>query len=182
MPQESSNKVYIGQSLDGFIARKNGDISFLDTFPFPENDDMGYAQFMAGIDALLMGRNSFEKVLSFGIDWPYTKPVYVWSQQLKQLPHNLPANVFLVNGTLPKILEEIHSKGHYQLYIDGAKTIQSFLQADAIHELTITTVPVLIGEGISLFGQVPFQLNFKCTAAKTYENGLCQCTYQRIRE
>lgn len=177
-----SNKVFIGTSLDGFIARKNGDISFLDTFPFPENDDMGYGQFISSVQAILMGRKSFEKVLSFGIDWPYTLPVFVWSQTLTSVPDNLAEKVFLVSGNLNEVLGNIHQKGFYQLYIDGAQTIQSFLQIDAVDELTITTVPVLIGEGIPLFGPVQSQLNFKCIASKTYENGLCQNTYVRIKE
>lgn len=177
-----SNKVFIGTSLDGFIARSNGDISFLDTFPFPENDDMGYSLFISSVQAILMGRKSFEKVLSFGIEWPYSLPVFVWSQTIHELPKNLSNKVFLVSGTATEVLEKIHQKGYEQIYLDGAQTIQSFLQIDAVDELTITTVPVLIGEGIPLFGTVQKQLNFKCLAAKTYENGLCQQTFVRIRD
>lgn len=176
---KTSNKVYIGISLDGFIAKPDGDIAFLDTFPFPENDDMGFSSFMSGVDAILMGRKTFEKVLSFGIEWPYIKPVFVWSTTLEYLPAELNGNAYLINGSINEIVKQIHHLGFHQLYIDGGKTIQSFLMEDAIDELIITTVPVLIGDGISLFGSVAKQLNFQCVESKVFSNGLCKSTFIR---
>ncbi len=123
----SSNHVYIGASLDGFIADQHGGIEFLDVFPFDETDDMGYQAFIDRIDALVMGRKTFEKVLSFGIDWPYTKPVYVWSNTIQSLPPELENKVIIVKGGVQRILKLIHQNNHLHLYIDGAKTIQSFL-------------------------------------------------------
>jgi len=148
------NKVYIATSLDGFISDKNGGIDFLDTFPEINTVDTGYHTFIADIDAMVMGRATFEKVLSFGIDWPYTMPVFVLSNTLKEVEEKYKDKVFLLNGSVQEVLEQIHSKGYHRLYIDGGKVIQDFLRVDKIDEMVITTIPVLLGEGIPLFGQL----------------------------
>ena len=164
------NKVFIATSLDGFIAQADGDIGFLDLYP-PQEEDMGYADFMSSIDALVMGRKTFEKVISFGIDWPYQKPVFVWSQSLQQLPENLPKNVSLISGKAVSIHQKMNDLGFHNLYIDGGQTIQSFLQANLIDELTITTVPVLLGDGIPLFGKQDNMKRFKCCQTRLFNNG-----------
>lgn len=176
----TSNNIYIATSLDGFIADKNGGIEFLDTFPFEESDDVGYKDFMDRMDALLMGRKTFEKVLSFGIDWPYTKPVYVWTNTLKLPPKELQDKVQFVRGDLSEILQFIHQNNHTHLYIDGGKTIQSFLREHLIDEMVITTIPVLIGEGIPLFGPVKEKILFSCIEVKKYSNGISQKFYKKI--
>ena len=106
--QHSKNSVYIATSLDGFIADEKGGIEFLDSISIPDDEPMGFEEFMDSVDALLMGRNTFEKVLSFGIEWPYQKIVYVWTSQLLEIPNPLKDKVFLVNGPLTEILNEIH--------------------------------------------------------------------------
>jgi dihydrofolate reductase len=164
------NKVFIATSLDGFIAQADGDIAFLDTYP-PQDEDMGYAEFMSNIDALIMGRKTFEKVMSFGIEWPYSKPVFVWTQSLQQLPENLPKNVSLISGNAESIHQKINDLGFHNIYIDGGQTIQSFLQANLIDEITITTVPVLLGNGIALFGNVDSMKLFKCCQTRLFKNG-----------
>ena len=164
------NKVFIATSLDGFIAQADGDIAFLDTYP-PQEEDMGYAEFMSGIDALVMGRKTFEKVMSFGIEWPYSKPVFVWTQSLQQLPENLPKNVSLISGNAESIHQKMNDAGLKNIYIDGGQTIKSFLQANLIDEITITTVPVLLGEGIGLFGKIDSMKQFKCCQTQLFKNG-----------
>ena len=175
----SQNRVYIATSLDGYIADSNGKVDFLDTFPFPEGNDMGYAEFMSQADAILMGRRSFETVISFGIPWPYQKPVFVWSQTLSVVPEPLQSNVFLVRGDVSDVLRTIHSQGFTRLYIDGGQVIQSFLRADLINEMIITTVPVLLGSGTPLFGEVPRMISFRCVRSETFSNGLVQCRFVR---
>lgn len=172
--------VFIATSLDGYIADAQGSVGFLDTFPMPENDDMGYYAFMEKVDALLMGRKSFESFLSFGVDWPYSKPVFIWSQTLDKIPGALTGKAELVQGTLAEVEALIHDKGFQQLYLDGGQVIQSFLQADKIQTMTITTIPILIGEGIRLFGPLTNQLCFQCTQTKRYENGLVQQVFERV--
>ena len=176
----TSNKVFIATSMDGYIADKDGKVDFLETFPAPPGDDMGYSEFMSGIDAIVMGRNSFETVLSFNIPWPYKQAVFVWSNTMQALPESLPSNVSIVRGTVEEILPIIHQKGYYNLYIDGGKTIQSFLKERLINTMTITTIPLILGAGIPLFGPTNGIETFKCTNSKIFSNGLVQCIYERL--
>lgn len=180
--QEGHNKVYIATSLDGYIADSKGKIDFLDIFPIPEGDDMGYYSFIGEVDAILMGRKSFETVVGFGIAWPYTKPVFVWSHTLRSLPKELHGHVTLVQGSTREVLHTLHQGGFRELYIDGGQVIQSFLKEDLIDELTLTTIPVLLGSGIPLFGETDQLLKFRCVHARHYENGLAQHRYLRVRE
>jgi dihydrofolate reductase len=171
--------VFIATSLDGYIADAQGEVGFLDTFPMPDNNDMGYGKFMEKVDALLMGRKSFETFMSFGVDWHYTKPVFIWSQTLEKIPTELAGKAELVRGTLEEVESFIHAKGFQHLYLDGGQVIQSFLQADKVETITITTIPVLIGDGIRLFGPLTKPLNFRCTDTKRFENGLVQQVFER---
>lgn len=172
--------VFIATSLDGYIADAQGGVGFLDTFPMPENDDMGYGAFMEKVDALLMGRKSFETLMSFGVDWPYSKLVFIWSQTLEKIPIELAGKAELVRGALEEVESFIYAKGFQQLYLDGGQVIQSFLQADKIETITITTIPILIGDGTRLFGPLAKPLCFQCTETKRYESGLVQQVFERV--
>lgn len=129
---EKKNKVFIATSLDGYIADKDGGIDWLHAIPNPDNNDMGYNAFTSEIDALVMGRNTFETVCGFDMDWPYQKPVFVLSTTQLTMPEEYKGKAEFVNGSIPEILNKIHEKGFYRLYIDGGKTIQSFLETDCI--------------------------------------------------
>lgn len=122
-----ANIVYIATSLDGYIADKNGNLDWLHSIPNPEGNDFGFADFMDRVDALVMGRNTFETVCGFDCEWPYSKPVFVISNSLNTIPNNYKDKAFLVNGELRDILTELNSKGFNDLYIDGGKTVQSFM-------------------------------------------------------
>ena len=174
-----ANKIFIAVSLDGYIADQNGSVEFLNLYPDPKDEDMGFHGFMQSVDALLMGRKTFETVLGFGVEWPYTKPVYVWTSTLREIPAALEGKVRLLNGSISEILEIIHSAGYVNLYIDGGQVIQSFLNDDLIGEMIITIVPVLIGAGIPLFGTVKVQRLFTCTETKAFSNGLVQSRFLR---
>lgn len=178
---KKSNKVFIATSIDGFIADKKGNIDWLHEIPNPDNIDMGYHEFTSTVDAIVMGRTTYETVLGFGIDWPYQKPVFVLSNTLSDVPENLKEKVFLVKGTLKEILEQIHKKGCYALYIDGGKVIQSFLKEDLIDEMIITKIPVLLGEGISLFSSLPNRLHFECVKTTIYLNKVVQNHFKRVK-
>jgi dihydrofolate reductase len=178
---EKKNSVYIATSLDGYIADKNGGIDWLDSIDIPEGEDMGYYPFMDSIDALLMGRLSFETVLGFDVDWPYSKPVFVRSNSLKSIPESHEDKAFLVRGPVENALAEMHSKGHLRIYADGGKTIQSMLELDLIDEMIITVFPRLLGGGISLFGELPNQLEFELVGSKVYAGHLVQNHFVRKR-
>ena len=175
------NSVFIATSLDGYIADKNGGIDWLYSIPNPDNDDIGYVEFTNGIDALVMGRTTFETVLGFDVDWPYDKPVFVLSHKLKEIPESHKDKAFLVKGTLTEILDQIHEKGYQRLYIDGGTTIRNFLKADLIDEMVLTTIPILLGGGSSLFAELPNELKFELIGKKTFLNQITQNHYIRKR-
>ncbi len=178
----SDHHVFIATSLDGYIADAQGAVHFLDTYPMPGNSDIGYYAFMDRIDALLMGRKSFETVLGFGVAWPYTKPVFVWSQTLQEIPAELADQAFLVRGNLHEVEEQIKAKGYTHLYLDGGQVIQSFLQADKVSSMTMTTIPVLLGKGVKLFGELENPLAFQCVRSTCYDNGMAQQVFERKPE
>lgn len=149
------NIVFIATSLDGYIAGKKGALDWLEMVPNPQQEDMGYHALMEEIDAIVMGRVTFETVCSFGGTWPYPKPVFVLSHSLQTVPEQLLGKVHLLKGKPKEILATIHSKGYKTLYIDGGSTLQHFLAEDLIDELSITTMPILLGGGFSLFGDLP---------------------------
>ena len=176
-----ANYIYIATSLDGFIATPDGGVDWLDELPNPDQSDFGYAKLMACVDAIVMGRNTFEKVLTFGT-WPYEKPVFVLSSTLKQIPGNLVDTVEIVSGQdLKTLVANLDKRGFRNLYIDGGRTVQSFLAEDLIDELIITTVPVLLGNGIPLFGTLVSKLWFKHQKTEVLNNMLVQSEYIRLR-
>ncbi len=175
----NKNSVFIASSIDGYIADKNGGMDWLYSIPNPDNDDMGYVKFNNAIDALVMGRTTFETVLGFDVDWPYDKPVFVLSNKLKEIPEIHKGKAFLIKGTLTEILDHIHDKGFNRLYIDGGTTIRNFLKEDLIDEMILTTIPILLGGGSSLFSELPNQLNFELIGTKTFLNQVTQNHYKR---
>ena len=178
---EKKNNVFIATSLDGYIADKDGGIEWLHAIPNPEGIDMGYHKFFAEIDAVVMGRNTFETVCGFDMDWPYKKPVFVLSSSMTNIPEEYRKHAKLVQGPLKEVLERIYEKGCYRLYIDGGKTIQSFLKEDLIDEMTITIIPFLLGGGIPLFGDLPGRLEFQCVESKNFLNKVVQNHFVRKR-
>lgn len=179
---KTSNNVFIGASLDGYIADKAGGLAWLDMIPNPDNNDLGYIAFTEQIDALLMGRTTFETVINFDIDWPYSKPVFVLSNTLNKVPSDLEDKVFLIKGTLTEVLEAIHQRGFTRLYIDGGVTIQNFLKEDLIDNIIITTIPILLGGGSPLFSALPKELEFEYVKTEVYLEELVQTHYRRKRK
>ena len=143
---------------------------------------MGYLDFISTIDAIVMGRNTFKTVLSFGMPWPYTKPVFVLSHTRKSTPEGLKGEIFIMSDDLDTVLEQIHNKGYHHLYIDGGKTIQSFLEKDLIDEIIISTIPVILGDGVSLFSHGSRMLTFDLVGSSVYLNQINQCHYKRKKE
>lgn len=178
----TTNKVFIATSIDGYIADKDNNIDWLQEVPNPDQDDMGYANFISGIDAIVMGRTTFEIVCSFGIDWPYPIPVFVLSNSLTTIPDKYKEHVELVKGDLKTVLKDIEEKGHQQIYIDGGKTIQNFLKEDLIDEMIITIIPYLLGGGVSLFGELSSRRDFKCVETKLFLDQVVQNRFVRTRQ
>ncbi len=176
------NSVYIATSLDGYIADKNGGIDWLYSVPNPNKSDLGFNKFNEQIDAMVMGRNTFETVCGFDFDWPYKIPVFVLSNSLKEVPKDYQDKAYLVKGSMQEVTEQINKKGYSSLYIDGGATVQSFLKEDLIDDLIITTIPVILGEGIPLFTVLNQKLDFELITSEVYINQLVQSHYSRKRE
>ncbi len=173
--------VFIAISLDGFIARKDGSLDWLDkaNLLVPAGEDCGYKAFMESIDALVMGRNTFEKVLSFGVPWPYMeKHVVVLSNRKLMIPENIQHVVSQSSGTPESIVANLATKNLRRLYIDGGVTIQKFLTAGLIDDLTLTVVPVLIGEGIRLFSPLANDASLELVNSRAYAFGFVQLSYR----
>ena len=175
-------KVFIATSIDGYISDRDGKLDWLHSIPNPDQDDMGYSDFMNSVESIIMGRKTFETVLGFDMEWPYSVPVFILSNSLRNLPPNAPSNVYIVNGSLNTILAEINSKGYSSVYVDGGKTIQSFLAEDLIDEITITTIPYVLGGGTRLFSPMDMSLLYTCIQSKHFLNSINQATYVRKRE
>lgn len=171
--------VYIAASVDGFIARGDGDISWLER---PEYASAGvpgltYIDFISTVDVIVMGRNTFEKVLTFGF-WPYEDiPVTVLTSRTLNLPYELQEKVSAMHGTPDEIVSRLAADGKKHLYIDGGATIQRFLNDGLIDEMIITTIPVLLGDGIPLFGKTGRDIHLVLKEVSHSANGFVQNRY-----
>lgn len=166
--------VFIATSVDGFIARLDG---ALDWLPSDDVEEHGYTEFMDSVDALVMGRKTFETVLGFGV-WPYgTKPVVVLSSRPRDLAAPAGAVCEFMVGTPAEVVARLAARGLEHLYIDGGVTIQRFLAAGLIQRMIITRIPVLLGSGIPLFGPLTHDVRLEHVATRTYASGLVQSEY-----
>ncbi|MEK6222036.1 MAG: dihydrofolate reductase family protein [Chloroflexota bacterium] len=174
------SSVFIATSLDGYIARPDGDIEWLEnaSTEFPEGEDGGYSEFIKTIDYIVMGRKSYEKVLSFDIPWPYEKPVIVLSRNSIAFPTELPKSVTWSKESPQELTSRLSQEGAERLYIDGGITIQRFLSAGLIDDMTITLIPVILGAGISLFGEAEKDIPLKLVSSNASDFGIVQLTYE----
>jgi len=174
------NIVYIAQSLDGYIAGPVGEIDWLEDIDNPNESDLGFSAFMNTIDALVMGRNTFEKVASFDF-WPYEKPVYVVSKKLSTIPDRFAGKAFLIKDKPKEIISTLNTKSLCNLYIDGGLLIQSFLIENLIDEIIVSTLPVILGGGIPLFSTLSNKIKLKLESSEVLINQLVQTHYRVIK-
>lgn len=171
--------VFIGVSVDGFIARPNHALDFL---PADGGEPHGYTEFFASIDTILIGRRTFEIVQAFP-DWPYAqKRVVVLSTRPLAFSLLRGACVEQMSGSPADIASKLAATGTQHVYVDGGVTIQQFLRAGLIQRLTITRVPVLIGQGIPLFGTLPHDLHLRHIATQSYASGLVKTEYEVLNQ
>lgn len=173
-----TNSVYIATSLDGYIASKNGEVDWINDFPNPSESDYGYFDFISSIDAIVMGRKTFDFVADV-IPWPYEKKVFVLSNTLLEVPPVLIDKVEIIRGDLKEIVKKLNKQGYKNLYIDGGKTIQSFLKKNMIDELTISTLPIVLGEGIPLFVSREGIIEFQHCSTVVFDGGLVKSHYKK---
>jgi dihydrofolate reductase len=177
--------VYIATSLDGYIARTDGSLDWLDeaNAAVPDGEDFGFGDFFGSVDRLVMGRKTYEKVLSFD-EWAYgCTQVLVLSSHPIEVPPELQNTVTRTSDTPRALWNRLSSEGVKHVYVDGGATIRGFLVDGLVDEITITQIPVLIGEGRSLFGPLEHDIDLALLESHSYEFGLVQSKYsvQRSR-
>ncbi len=171
--------VFIATSLDGFIAREDGRIDWL---PAGESstdaEDYGYKEFINTVDALVMGRKTYETALGFG-EWPYgNKPVIVLSSKPLKIPVKIAKSVEHMSLAPTEVVQALAKRGATHLYIDGGATIQGFLRARLIQQMTITRIPVLLGRGIPLFGALENDIKLRHIGTRHFPSGFVQSKYE----
>jgi len=179
----AKGSVFIATSLDGFISREDGSIDWLDqaNARVPAEEDCGYAEFMSTVDALVMGRHTFELARSFA-EWPYGQtPVFVLSSRLSALPAGVPGTVHLSREAPAALVARLSAQGIKHLYIDGGVTIQRFVADGLIDEVTITRIPVLIGAGRPLFGPLSSDVRLEHLSTRAFDFGFVQSKYRVVR-
>lgn len=178
--------VYIATSLDGFIAKNDGSVDWLHAAGNSNADmgdqaDMGFAKFMASVDCLIMGRKCMEMISSMELtpeQWPYGDTrIIVLSNTIKQAPDNVKQHVEMYSGDLNALISKLESEGHHHAYVDGGNTIQAFLNQQLINEITITRAPLLLGEGIPLFGKTANAIKLEQAQATAFANDFIQVKY-----
>ena len=179
--------VFIATSVDGMIARKNGSVEWLHTAGKVDADmgsqaDMGFNDYLASVDCMIMGRKCMEVVSNMNLtpeQWPYGNiRVVVLSNTLKNVPTNLEGKVELYSGNLKDLISQMESEGHSHAYVDGGTTIQGFLRLKLINEMTITRAPILLGEGIPLFGSIEQDIKLIESKATAFPNNFVQVRYK----
>lgn len=167
--------VFVATSLDGYLAREDGDISWLGGQT--EGEDYGYQRFISDVDTMVIGRRTYETARSFG-EWPYgAMPVVVLSGSAPAIPEEITATVRWMNLPPTEVARRLEGQGAKHLYVDGGDTIQRFLRAGLIRRLIITRLPVLLGAGIPLFGRLPHDLHLTHVRTRGYPSGFVQSEY-----
>ena len=168
--------LFIAMSLDGFIAKHDGDISFLSQVEL-EGEDYGYSAFIESVDTIILGRKTYDKICSMGIEWPYgNRKVFVLSRN----SHPETDNITYYSGSLTDLIFKLKSQNGKQIYCDGgAETINQLLQNDLIDEMIISIIPVLLGDGIRLFGAGFPEKKLQLVKSTAFEKGLVQLQYFR---
>ncbi|HPF41436.1 MAG TPA: dihydrofolate reductase family protein [Phycisphaerae bacterium] len=171
--------VFIAASLDGYIAREDGDVSWLhDPAHIDEGVDYGFNALLAGVDALVMGRKSFEKVLTFG-DWPYGETcVIVLSSRGVEIPASLHDHVESASQAPTDLCDTLARRGVNHLYIDGGLTVRNFLRDGLVTDLVITRIPRLLGKGVPLFGALDAEAPLRHVSTTAYPKGLVMSHYR----
>lgn len=181
--KRAQSEVFIAGSLDGFIARPGGELDWLlqAQASAPAGEDFGYAAFMAGVDALVMGRHTLETVMGFD-PWPYNQPVIALTRTPgRDVPAALKGRMRWSGEAPAALLELLGREGVRRVYLDGGALIQSFLREDLVDAITLTQIPVLLGQGRPLWGALPGDLHWQLVGVQHWANGFVQTRYRRRR-
>ena len=177
--------IYVATSVDGYIATVDGGVDWLHSAGNLEADmgseDMGFQSFMDSVDCMIMGRKCMEMISSMNLtpeQWPYGDVrIVVLSNTVKEPPENLRGKIEMYSGDIQELIIKLESSGFKHAYIDGGTTITSFINLDLVDEMTITKAPVLLGEGIPLFGKINKRINLEEANASVFPNNFIQIKY-----
>jgi len=171
--------LYIAQSLDGYIARENGDISWLSSVDRC-NEDYGYSDFIKTIDTVFMGRRTYEKILTFGVEFPHKdKNCYVLSKRRVGADEN----VQFINGNIVTLISKIKTQQGKDIFLDGgSEVVELFRVNDLIDEYVISIIPILLGKGIRLFSDTESENNLRLVKSEVFDSGLVQLRYERLNK
>jgi dihydrofolate reductase len=174
----TTGHVFMAISLDGFVARQDDQIDWL-TKQKTDSDDVGYAEFEASVDGIIMGSGSFKNVLTFG-GWHYKKPVVVMSKTMSQadIPERLEGKVSVSALEPTELMQSLKEDGWDRAYVDGGKIVQSFISSGLIADLNLTLVPILIGDGKRLFGPTDGDIDLELIRSTPFKSGLIQNLYR----
>ena len=175
-------KLFIAQSLDGFIARENNSLDWLYAIPNPHQLDHGYNRLLLEIDTIVMGRSTYEEILKFGIDWPYQeyKTYIVTTQPTFQVST---PNTFLLSDLTMESVSTLKKQSQKKVWIvGGGKVITQLLNLEAIDEMTISIVPIILGRGISIFPNHPKETNLKLIRSEAFETGIVNLCYEKVEK
>lgn len=172
--------LYIASSLDGYIARTDGSLDWLNNHPNPDNTDYGYGEFLQSISAIVMGRITYEEVIKFGIPWPYKGiPTYVTTSN-EQLDITTP-DTHRYSGDLSELSDSLKKMTNNDIWlVGGGKLVTHFLNLNLIDRIILTIMPVLLGEGILLFPGRSIESQWKLNACKAFGSGVVSVTYDRV--
>jgi dihydrofolate reductase len=171
--------VYIAASIDGFIARQDGAVDWLDDLPNPNRIDHGYAGFYAGIDVVVMGRKTYEEILGFDVPWPYPdcKTFVITSQSAYEPTTPNTETIYTLNE---KTIRHIQSKSKKNIWVvGGGQVVTSLINLNAIDEMILSIIPLVLGSGIRLFAGKPKETAFSLATTETFETGVVSLTYRR---
>ena len=167
---------FLGMSLDGYIAGPGGDLAWLDAIPAPPGNDMGFGQLMESVDAVVMGRTTFDFVASFDGPWPYSKPLVVMSSTLDTIPDHA-VDTELSRQSPTELCDELAERGWQHVYVDGGALVASFHTAALLDELIVTVVPVVLGDGTKLMEGLLEPAWLTLASTETFDNGFVQLRY-----
>ena len=179
---------FIAISADGYIATADGGVEWLELAGNSETGDReqfgsaGFEAYIASVDCMIMGRKCMEKISSFNLtpeQWPYGDArIIVLSNTIKTPPENLNGKVEIYSGEISALISKLENDDFQHAYIDGGTTITNFINLKLINEMTITRAPILLGDGLPLFGKTKQPIKLEDAQATAYPNDYIQVKYR----
>ncbi|MCU0447980.1 MAG: dihydrofolate reductase family protein [Microscillaceae bacterium] len=171
--------LYIAASLDGMIARPDGNLDWLNAIPMSEEDDYGYGDFLANIEAIIMGRTTYEEIMGFGVDWPYPGlATYVFTHQ-PDFRATSP-DTYVVSENFPEFIRQLQYKAQKDIWlVGGGQLVTYFLNENLLDKMILTIVPIILGKGIPLFPDHPLETSWQLAKVEQFDTGLVSLTYDK---